>query len=199
MTSIDCNCDGGPEGGEETAGCKHHYAVLLYINNSVDESKTDDACEWIEPSKMGKKKYPKGQPLEVIARIPEKHKCPPVLFQFPSDEVRENQVKIMEACGLTDSPLYKVYKFKPKNSSTAIKEKPDLPEWVKRKVFRRNPAPLSTLRKARTIIEQFFYDEHVVVTLDQAFKLCSKTVGQSVVELWRKERKTRITGSKVIS
>lgn len=196
VTSLDCNCHGGPEGSQ---GCKHWYALLFYLNNFVDESKTDAACEWIEPSKMGKKKYPKGLPLEVIARIPEKYKCPPVSFQSPSDEVKEEQAKIMEACGLTDSPLYKIYKLKLKDSSKVVKEKPDLPEWVKRKVFRRNPVPLSTLRRARSIVEQFFYDEHVVLTPDQAFKLCSKTVGQSVVELWRKERKTRITGSKVIS
>ena len=194
VTSLDCNCDGGPEG---SAGCKHWTAVLFYLNNSVDESKTDQACEWIEPSKMGKLKYPKGLPLEVIAKIPEKYRRPPVSFKSPSDEKKEEQAKIMEACGNIDGPLYKIYKLKCKDSSAEPEPKPDLPEWVKKKVFRRSTFPESVLRKPSNVKEQFYYDEHVKLTPDQSFRLCSETVGQKKTVLWKPERRKRVTGTKV--
>ena len=193
VTSLDCNCDGGPEG---SAGCKHWYALLYYLNNFVDESKTDAACEWIEPSKMGKKKYPKGLPLEVIARIPDKYKCPPVSFKCPSDEKMEEQAKIFEECGNTEGPLYKIYKLRPKDSSKVPKKMPDLPDWVKKKVFRKCLMPSSVLRKPKTVKEQFYYDEHIALQgPDQSFKLCSQTVGQGKCAKWKEARGPLVTGS----
>ena len=195
VTSLDCNCDGGSEG---SAGCKHWYAVLLFINNSVDESKTDEACEWIAPSKMGQKKYPKGQPLEVIANIPDKFKCPPVSFQRPSDEYMDEQAEIMEACGCTDGPIYKLYKLKLKgDSSKVIVPKPDLPQWVKKKVFIKSGFKEEWCCKPSNVNEQFYYDEHVKLTPDQAFRLCSETVDQAGNPKWHEEREKRITGSTV--
>ena len=48
VTSITCQCDFGSNGE-----CKHSYAL---INTEREESRTDESCQWKDPTKAGQKK-----------------------------------------------------------------------------------------------------------------------------------------------
>jgi len=52
-TSCDC-----PAGAGEK--CKHICALIYYINNEQNTSKTDLPQQWGKPSKVGELKYKKG-------------------------------------------------------------------------------------------------------------------------------------------
>ena len=51
--------------------------------------------------------------------------------------------------------------------------------------------------KAKNEKERIFYEQNVLLSPEKAFKLCCLTIEQGSSELWRNERKKRITGSKV--
>ena len=189
-----CTCKLGSD------GCKHIAGLMIYINNDRQESKTDDSCEWIDPTTAGKKKYPKGLELEVIANIEQKQKCPPVPFKRPNDERLKRQIESMKACGNTSSPLYKACQLELQNSKTSTdvpKQEPTLPDWVQKEVF--EPCLVQSNYKMDTLTqrERVYYEENVILSPKIAFKICCLTIGQGTTELWRKERKKRITGSKV--
>jgi hypothetical protein len=70
-----------------------------------------------------------------------------------------------------------------------------LPNWFKNKTFVVSELPdqcnVNLSDEARE-----FYESNVELTVEKSIKLCELTVTQSLSQLWRDQRKLRITGSK---
>ena len=193
VKSVACNCGFGGN-----ADCKHAYALLLYINTERDDSKTSENCTWKDPSKAGKKRYPKGQRLEVIANIHPKYHRPPVLFERPSDEDCKKQLEIMEAVGNTETPVYKLLKMK--LTPETPEPEPQLPDWVKEEAFKPCVLPDDDQyipAQPRNEKERIFYKEKIMLNCEQRFSLCRLTIPQGLCQLWHDERGPRFTGSTV--
>ena len=79
--------------------CKHAAGLIYYVNTHREESKTDESCSFIEPSKCAEKLYPRGEELENIEDIPEKYKMPPVTFDMITNEAKEKHYKLMLDAG----------------------------------------------------------------------------------------------------
>ena len=175
--------------------CKHALALMLYVNTERDETKTDQECAWLDPSKAGKKRYPRGQELEIIAKVPEKFRCPEVSFESPSDEIKKMQADSMEKHGNIESPLYKLCKKRRAKPAPVIK-KNTLPEWVRKKVFRNIGVPNRSCRPQNQK-DQVYYEEKVALKSDKSFHLCFLTIPQRLCTLWYDERDKRFTGTTV--
>lgn len=68
MNHTSCNCPAGT-GGK----CKHICALIYYINNEQNNSKTDLPQQWGKPSKGGELKYKKGKTIgELLPRKKQK-------------------------------------------------------------------------------------------------------------------------------
>ena len=163
------------------------------MNSERDESKTNENCVWNDPTKAGKKKYPKGLELEKIADIQDKHKCPTVSFDSPSAEERNKQLEIMEAVGNTESPVYKLLKLKFKKPPP--KPEPKLPDWVKDEMFTPFLLPPEYHLQPIGERERIYYEENLLCCKDKSFELCRLTIHQGKCKLWHDERGPRITGS----
>ena len=59
ITNAHCQCQAGV-----TGLCKHTGALIYYINNEREESKTDKPNTWKAPSKYLQDLYPKGQTIK---------------------------------------------------------------------------------------------------------------------------------------
>ena len=105
----------------------------------------------------------------------------------------------MEKCGNVENPLYKLCKLRLPDPTKVTKPEPALPVWVKNDVFRPCKDPPHFQLKPKNERERIFYEENVALNPDTAFKLCCLSVSQGGSDIWHKERKKRITGSKVIS
>jgi putative phage-type endonuclease len=74
---------------------------------------------------------------------------------------------------------------------------PELPLWFTTKAF--SPSLLPPNVGKITIDDnelKNIYNSHVVLTEEKAIKLCKLTLTQSHSQIWRSERKLRVTGSK---
>ena len=116
--------------------CKHIAGLILYVNTHRDEHCTDISCSFIEPSKLAKSQYPRGEEIEKIYDIPENLKMPRSSFDMISDTEKEYLANLMLKHGNTRSPLYKIVS-KRLQSKTKGPENLEciLPDWVKNHVF----------------------------------------------------------------
>ena len=81
-----CNCCAG-----KTGECKHTGAVVLFVNNEREESKTDKEQEWNKPSDHGRALYPKGQTIDDIICNP--FPVPKRSHKSPNDDKKDKMVK----------------------------------------------------------------------------------------------------------
>ena len=107
------------------------------MNTHRDEHCTDVSCSFIEPSKLAKSQYPRGEEIEKIDNIPEDLRMPKLSFDMISDAEKEYHANLMLKAGNTRSPLYKIFtrRYQPKQQQQENLEG-ILPDWVKNYVFR---------------------------------------------------------------
>ena len=131
VSKLECLC---PDG----VICKHGYGLIHYMNTSRDESKTDVSCRFTEPSKAAKKMYPRGEEIEVIDNIPEKHRMPKLSFDMISNEMKDKIAKEMSEAGNTLSPLYTLAVEKLPNDSEDDLDNDEVlfPDWIEKEVFK---------------------------------------------------------------
>ena len=118
--------------------CKHKAALVLYAKNNRNETQTDQDCTFIKPSEYSLKLYPRGQELEKIKKIREKDCCPKLTFDMISDQEKRTLANLMEAHGVTKSPLFFLAKsrFQSKTPTENMDEiLKAIPEWIKKRVF----------------------------------------------------------------
>ena len=116
--------------------CKHIAGLILYVNTHRDEHCTDISCSFIEPSKLAKSQYPRGEELEKIHDIPENLKTPRLSFDMISDTEKEYLANLMLKHGNTRSPLYKIVsKRLPSKQQEPENLEGLLPDWVKIQAF----------------------------------------------------------------
>ena len=116
--------------------CKHMAGVILYVNEHRDESQTDKTCSFIEPSKLAKSIYPRGEEIEKIYNIPENLRMPKCTFDMISDEEKEYHANLMLKHGNTASPLYTVFSERLPSTASEPQDYDNLlPEWLKTRVF----------------------------------------------------------------
>jgi hypothetical protein len=96
-----CQCIAGAVGI-----CKHTAALIYFINNERDETKTDTACKFLAPSTHGQKMYPKGKEFDEIFGF--KERAPRLTFKNISAEDKKYHHDLMKRHGQTKSPLYKI-------------------------------------------------------------------------------------------
>ena len=195
VTSAFCGCPAGAEGH-----CKHTSALFHFVNEERPETKTDRACRFVAPSQAGKSRYPKGQEMDEIFQF--KQKCPVMDWKNVSLEAKEEQFKLMSEAKNTESPLYKICQMRETLAQAlpevTLPDIPDLPECFKVKVF---PDIFSINLESDSLLKltpalQNNYINHIVVTSAKAAEICKNTCDQSNSEIWRKERKYRITASR---
>ena len=109
--------------------------MILYINNHRDETQTDVSCAFIEPSKLAKSQYPRGEEIEKIDEIPEDLKMPRLSFDMISDAEKEYHVNLMRKHGNTRSPLFRMMSLKHPETPVQKNLEDILPDWVKKHVF----------------------------------------------------------------
>ena len=196
VTSAHCNCPAGAQGH-----CKHTSAVFHFVNSERQETKTDKSCKFIAPSQAGRDRYPKGQEIDEIFGL--KQKCPVVNFKNISLEAKEEQYKLMMEAQNTDSPLFHICKMRETLAAAAaepeiVSVSAELPDWFKNKVFPDMFTPNfeSEPMKKLNATERNKYIEKIIVTSSQAAEICKNTCDQSSSEIWKQERKNRITASR---
>jgi hypothetical protein len=190
-----CQCGFGEEGL-----CKHFPAFLLHINQDRDEPCTDEACAFIEPSKAGKLKYPKGEELEAMVKpkFKEKYLCPPVAFGYVTEEAKTYHATLMAKHGLTNSTMYRFMTLETTTQAPQAIELPDLPQWVKTSVFRPWIHPDIFIKHGpKTARERLYYEEMVDMKPERAFWMCGQTIDQAKCPMWKDRRKRLFTASKV--
>ena len=199
ITGAACQCIAG-----ESGICKHTSALVYFVNEEREETKTDTQCSFVAPSKAGREKYPKGKPLSEIFNF--KNKCPKFDFMDVSMETKTEQFQWMEAAGNTSSPLYKILKNREeiarKSLAEAAKKKEEektqnvLPTWFFQKVFENS---VSDLDFNLTGDLKNNFDNHIRVTPKRASEICLETLSQSTNASWKKHREIRITSSRAHS
>ena len=110
--------------------------MILYVNTHRDEHCTDVSCSFIEPSKLAKSQYPRGEEIEKIDNIPEDLRMPRLSFDMISDTEKEYYANLMLEFGCTRSPLFKVFSMRLPSEQPEQENLDDiLPDWVKNYVF----------------------------------------------------------------
>ena len=199
ITSAHCQCVAG-----ESGQCKHTSALVFYVNEEREESKTDVQCKFVAPSKAGQNKYPKGQELDDIFKF--KEKCPVFNWKNKPLSAKEQQCKWMEEAKNTSNPLYRICKNREELArksqvvATAERQKVDtniLPQWFYEKVFANsNEVDLNNNLSGELKIS---YERHVQVSPQVASDICMKTTSQSSSASWKRFREIRITSSRAHS
>ncbi len=183
-----CSCTAGGDGQ-----CKHMYSLVDYINSERTEASTDEICKFKAPSQKGKSLYPKGKPADEIFK-----NTPISKLSFKISEERKDQIHAdLQAVGETDSMmailLQKRAQGFPKIAASASQEI-TVPDWLLQALFPSEQVPIfGDNLQAEKIA---FLKEKVIVSKENAIKLCQDTVSQSASSLWREERKIRITASR---
>ena len=94
------------------------------------------SCAFIEPSKLAKSQYPRGEEIEKIDEIPEDLKMPRLSFDMISDAEKEYHVNLMRKHGNTRSPLLRMMSLKHPETPVQKNLEDILPDWVIKNVFR---------------------------------------------------------------
>ena len=116
--------------------CKHIAGLILYVNTHRDEHCTDISCSFIEPSKLAKSQYPRGEEIEKIDNIPEDLKMPRLTFDMISDAEKEYHANLMLKAGNTRSPLFQIFSMRYQSQPPQPENFDNmLPDWVKNYVF----------------------------------------------------------------
>ena len=116
--------------------CKHCAGLIVFVNTHRDETQTDESCGFIEPSKLAKSRYPRGEELENFEPIPEKLKMARLTFEMISDSEKEYLANLMEEFGNTSSPFYTILSSTwPSTDSVPENYDDVLPDWVKTHIF----------------------------------------------------------------
>ena len=116
--------------------CKHIAGLILYVNSHREETQTDVSCGFIEPSKLAKSQYPRGEEIEKIDDIPEHLKMPRLSFDMISDAEKEYHANLMMEAGNTSSPLFIIFSRRLPSEPPQQENLEDLlPDWVKNHVF----------------------------------------------------------------
>ena len=92
------------------------------MNTHRDEHCTDVSCSFIEPSKLAKSQYPRGEEIEKIHNIPEHLRMPRLSFDMISDEEKEYHANLMFEAGNTSSPLYTIFVKRYPSKKTSARE-----------------------------------------------------------------------------
>jgi hypothetical protein len=110
--------------------------LILYVNTHRDEHCTDVSCSFIEPSKLAKSQYPRGEEIEKIDNIPEELRMPKLSFDMISDSEKEYLANLMLEAGNTRSPLFTIVSARLPSKPPVQENLEDiLPDWVKNHVF----------------------------------------------------------------
>ena len=131
----DCTCPFG------SYLCKHKAALVLYAKNHRNETQTDRQCTFLKPSDHSLKLYPRGKQLEQIKKLPEKDCCPNLTFDMIDDDEKRYLAELMEATGVTKSPLFKLVKSRVPTAARSLTSINDellekMPVWIKDSVFK---------------------------------------------------------------
>ena len=201
ITGAHCQCVAG-----ESGQCKHTSALVFYVNEEREESKTDVQCKFVAPSRAGQNKYPKGQELDEIFKF--KEKCPTFNWANKSLEAKAQQFKWMEEANNKSSPLYKICKNREElaRKSQAVAtaeqqrkaEKDVLPKWFYEKVFANSSLPGDDNNNLNGDLK-LSYERHIQVSPEAASDICLKTASQSTSASWKRHREILITSSRAIA
>ena len=116
--------------------CKHIAGLILYVNSHREETQTDVSCGFIEPSKLAKSQYPRGEEIEKIDDIPDHLKMPRLSFDMISDAEKEYHANLMLEFGCTRSPLFPIFSRRLQPEPPVHENLEDLlPDWIKNHVF----------------------------------------------------------------
>jgi len=153
-------------------------ALITYINSERHETKTDEVCKWTQ---KGKLKYKGGKELEEMLNLKSEDKCPPVSFDPPSNEQRQQLLEIMEEVGNTETPMYKLYETK--STAAAIPEQEKLlPKWIETRVCKPTLPTLIDYVQIKPLNEKqrIFYERNIMVSPYNAYHVYSLTVNQAL-------------------
>ncbi len=186
-----CSCTGGGDGK-----CKHMFALVDFINTERTESKTDEACKFRAPSQRGKQLYPKGQTADKIFQI----EAPMARLSFKVSEEQKDQIaKDLEAVGDSTSMMAVLLKKRaaglPKVEPQSAPQQEEIPTSFLNKIFQVNQPFTFSDRFELDQEEVSFIEHNVLLSKEKALKLCQMTTSQSASQLWRDERKIRVTAS----
>lgn len=192
IQSMYCSCLSGVSGQ-----CKHACALLLYINEERDESKTDLESQWSKPSERNKSLHRKGKSVdELLGRTIEHPK-----FFPPNESALKRYEGIFKKHGLTSSGMYKLLTVPPQPEKN--EQQPDIqlyriPQWVTDLFYRSDfSKPDYKFRKELIKPEDlnFFLENIDIPTKEASVMLFVNTIGQSSNPEWLRQRKFRVTAS----
>ena len=185
-----CGCTAGGDGQ-----CKHMFSLVDYINSERTEASTDEICKFKAPSQKGKSLYPKGKTADEIF----KNDPIPRLSFKTSEEEKDQIYSDLQEVGDTESMmsilLQKRAQGFPKEEALQVQESDVIPDWLLKALFPAEQEP-SIDSFALKPEENNFLREKIIVSREEAIQLCQKTVSQSISQIWREERKMRITASR---
>ena len=128
-----------------------------------------------------------------------KEKTPIVSFDSPTNEVRENHLKIMMEAKNTESMMYKLCQLELEPPETETEEEL-LPKWVQTLIFRPTVIPLlpgETRPQPLTDAQRIFFEKEIKHSLYEAYHVCSLTIEQGGCRLWHDKRDPIATSSNV--
>ena len=153
------------------------------------------------------KLYPRGKQLEQIKKLPEKDCCPNLTFDMIDDDEKRYLAELMEATGVTKSPLFKLVKSRVPTAARSLTSINDellekMPVWIKDSVFKETKVediPFRSTNEPKTFQEKAFFKNEVDMTPEQSWRCAAITVDQSKNNTWRNERSKRPTSTKALA
>ncbi|XP_028131157.2 uncharacterized protein LOC114326897 isoform X2 [Diabrotica virgifera virgifera] len=191
--TIKCACTCKAGAGQK---CKHIIAVLLYVHrekitNLDDLGCTDLQQKWGKLKTHSKELY-KDEPMENFCHVKKTEDS--VNKSGPSKEVLQAcALNLIKAHPTSEACLH----LKRRNAFSNEYVADDLLQAsLIHAVINVDVNCSSSFQKMPHLSEeeQVFYKKNILLSIEDAVDLCSKTLGQSN-ELWKHQRKLRITGS----
>jgi hypothetical protein len=204
ISKCQCSCIAGINGN-----CKHCAALVNYINNERDDSKTAQPCQWQKPSSRGKELYPKGKKLSELFQS--NFPFQPHTFSPPSPEIQDRFKQLLSKSQEESGQLFKVMTTTLSETSGDQEASSPCSEEIKSlfqierelppasfvaKVQSTGKILLIKLHKAIPFDLQVYFDTKVHRSAEDCLNICNSTIRQSSCNAWFSERSFRITASK---
>lgn len=194
ITSNSCEC---------TAGlglqCKHRAALVYFINNYTDKSKTSEPCTWLAPkiANAGKEKYAEIKKIEDL--------IPPKKLKYEIEPLSLSKINfpcslynLVKSANRTESQRFVnslineiLGKVVVSLQSTQCNQIIDVvfENQKKFKIYTNN-------LNFNIIYEQIFYENNVCVNKNDMINICDTTMEQSGSDTWFIERSIRISATR---
>ena len=118
----------------------------------------------------------------------------PVSFSMEKDAKKALAVE-MAAAGNTNNLLYKLCTLN--LSEVTVEPIKTVPEWFQNKIFEQEiPTPPFEIMQPLTADQDSFYTENIWVNKEHRKNICIATIDQAKCQVWRSERRKRITGTR---